>query len=209
MPDPPNAASEQFLPYIVGTYTIQVVATDSSGGTVSCDTVVTAVGHGLRVEMSAGVADVDLHLHNQNMTPWFTDDDCYYDNRPGPLWDPAQPRGQNDNPSLDFDPIDGVDVENTRIDQPVLGEVYTVAVHNFRNGGGDGQSALIQIWCGGVTQPTATFNSMPLEGANGMGANCNDGTFWKVATVVFNSPGSCAVTPLDQYTTGSAACGSF
>jgi hypothetical protein len=203
-PDPPMGMSEQFLPYIVGSYTIHVVVTDSNNNTASCDTHVTAEGHGLRVELTwDGTGDCDLHFHDQNMTPWFQNDDCYYSNR-SPQWDAANPIATADNPQLDFDNTVSFGPENTRLDTPALGTVYTIAVHNYR---ACNDHATIQIFCGGGTMPVQTFVSNLLTG--GSAGNCNDGSFWKVATVVFNSPAVCAVTPIDTYTTGTDACSTF
>jgi HYDIN/CFA65/VesB family protein len=210
-PAPPNAMTEQFLPYIVGSYTLHVTLMDNLGDSYGCDTHVIATGHGLRVELTwDGLADIDLHLHDGDMsTPWFggfgvSGDDCYYANRQ-PQWNMTQPAATAENPQLDFDNTSGFGPENTRIDTPVLGQTYTIAVHNFRDGGG--RISTINVFCGGVTTPTMTFTSTPMTG--GMAGDCNDGSFWKVANVTFSSITSCTITPINTYTTGSMACTSF
>jgi hypothetical protein len=205
-PTPPNSATETFLPYIVGAYTLQVTATDSGGASASCSTHVTAEGHGLRVELTwDGSGDVDLHLHDPNTgTPWYNGDDCYYADL-SPIWDGTHAAATGGNPSLDFDNTTGFGPENTRIDAPALNVAYTIGVHNYYNAGG--RTATVQVFCGGVASPTQTFTSSPLTGTGG--SNCSDGTFWKVASVVFTSPTTCTITPIQDYSTGSTRCSAF
>jgi hypothetical protein len=207
-PDPPNAASEQFLPYLVGVYAIHATVIDNLNESFSCDVHVTAVGHGLRVELTwDGMGDVDLHLHNSTMSPWFSqspgaNDDCYYANRT-PLWNGAQMPATGNNPQLDFDNTFANGPENTRIDVPVIGESYTIGVHNYRDS--NGRIATIQVYCGGVLMPTQTFMSMPLLGSPGNAGQNNDGSFWRVATVTFTTNTNCTITPINTYTTGAGA----
>ncbi len=197
-PSPPNAATESFLPYIVGVYTIQVSAMDAGGHTTSCAFNVTALSHGLRVQLTwNGAGDADLHVHDGNGTPWFNfPDDCYYANR-SPAWGAV----------LDFDNTTANGPENTRINSPAIGMTYTVGVENYARA--EGRTATVQIFCGTTTgtTPTATFVSTPLAG-NSAG-DCSGNTFWKVARVMFTSPTACTITPLNQYTTGAGACGSL
>ncbi|MCK6548399.1 hypothetical protein L6R52_21305 [Myxococcota bacterium] len=201
-----NAQTEAFLPYIVGVYTLQVTATDVAGQQVSCQTTVTAVGHGLRVELTwDGAGDVDLHLHSPNTgVPWFTGDDCFYGNL-APIWDPFSPQALGANPSLDFDNVTANGPENTRIDTTPLNVPYTIGVHNYARAAG--RVATVNVYCGGVTTPTATFFSRPLQGTSSGNSTSND--FWKVASVTFTSPTTCVVTTIDTYAASSVYNSSF
>lgn len=207
-PNPPNAPVEVFLPFIVGVYDVQVTVTDDAGRMAGCTTQVTAEGEGLQVTLTwDGAGDVDLHLHNGQMTsPWFGPNggnDCYYANRT-PLWSAATPMGVGANPELDFDNTTGLGPENTRVQAPEIGRGYVVGVHNFS--GAAGRRATLDIFCGG-TQPQQSFTSRPLAGASA--GQCSDNDFWKVAQVTFTSSVTCSITPIDTYGPSSAACNAF
>jgi hypothetical protein len=208
---PPTAATEAFLPYIVGVYTIHVTATDNTGAPVSCDVTVTAQGHGLRVQLTwDGAGDVDLHVHDSNTgSPWFraTSDDTFYANRT-PIWDAASPPSQGGNPAQDFDNTTANGPENTRIDVAAIGTPYTIGVHYYDDWGHGPRIATIDIFCGGVTSPTTTFHSRAMQGPS-HGPDCTNNDFWKVATVVFTSPDTCTITPIDSYSTAAARCSAF
>lgn len=205
-PDPPNTANVDFLAYIVGVYQLHVVVTDDVGTEAACDFNVTAEGHGLRTTMTwDGSGDVDLHVTESTTQPWFSSpSDCYYSNRT-PLWDAASPAATGPNPQLDFDNTSGFGPENTTIDIPIIGHVYTIAAHNFSASAG--RIVTIDIFCGGVTSPTATFMSNPLQGSTA--GNCTGNDFWKVATVEFTSLTSCIVTPINTTVASSSACLSY
>jgi hypothetical protein len=198
-PAPPNAATEIFRPLIVGAYTLRVVVTDSRGMTGTCETRVNAVGRGLRVEMLwDGAGDVDLHLRNAASTTWFSSpNDCYFANRT-PVWGTAAT-----SPALDVDNTTANGPENIRIDNPVIGQAYTIGVHNWT--GASGRIATIRVYCGGVLVPTQTYMSRALTGMN-TGDNCNNNDFWRVASVVFTSTSTCTVTPINTYARGSTVC---
>jgi hypothetical protein len=205
-PDPPVAASETFLPYIVGTYDILVEVFDDQGRTSACTTQVNAQGQGLVVTLTwNGSGDVDLHVHNSSPTPWFgSTDDCYYANRT-PQWDAAFPNSQGPNPELDFDNVVSNGPENTRVSTVVLNQPYTIGVHNYSSAAG--RVATIDIFCGGVLMPTYTAMSSPLQGS--AGGQCTGNDFWKVATVTFTSPSQCVVSPINTTTPSTQACMSF
>ncbi len=204
-PNPPTAITETFLPYIVGTYDIQVTMMDNAGRLASCTTQVIAEGEGLQVTMTwDGAGDVDLHLHNGTTTsPWFTTDDCSYTDRT-PAWDAAFPAATGPNPELDFDNTSSNGPENTRVLVPIVGHTYTVAAHNFSRSAG--RRVTIDIFCGG-TLPQATYVSRPLVGSGS--GNCSTNDFWKVAQVTFTSQNTCTVIPVDTYGPSSAACAAF
>jgi len=220
-PDPPDQRVELFRPYLVGRYGLRVTVEDTDGLTATCTTAVTAISHGLRVELTwDGFGDVDLHLHNANRTPWFgrgmtigAEDDCFYANcsmsavPAGPLWDPMSLPYEQRNPALDVDNIVAVGPENIRVDETSTGDNFTVALHYFWDHGYGGRVATTNIYCGRVTQPVAIFTSTTMIGLD-MGG-CTQNTFWKVASVTFTSSGTCTVLPLDIYQTGADACASF
>lgn len=201
-PAPPTQASVQFLPYIVGVYTLEASARDAQNQVHTCQTLVTAQAHGLRVELTwNGSGDVDLHLHNGTNTPWFdssgSQNDCYYsDCVTTPVaW----------GASLDVDNVTANGPENVNVDTPNLNENYAVAAHNYT--GASGRVATVKIFCGltqgGIT-PTATYTSRALAGTTS--GNCTANDFWRVATVRFTAPGVCTVTPLNTYTPSTDAC---
>ena len=192
-----NAATETFAPGVVGTYTIRVQVTDSAGATGSCTTHVTAMSHGLRLEVTwDGTGDLDLHLHNGVTTsPWFsTPNDLYYANL-NPAWGGV----------FDLDSITGYGPELAHHNAPTIGESYTLAVHNY--GSGAGRIATARIYCGRTTTPTMTYTSRPLTGTGSGMTSTND--FWKVARIQFSTASACTVTPVDTYVTSMAATTAF
>ncbi len=205
-PDPPDAPTEDFLPYIVGNYDLLVEVFDDQGRTNFCTTHVVAQGEGLVVTLTwNGSGDVDLHLHDQLPTPWFSGtDDCYYSNL-SPIWDPAFPAGQGPNPQLDFDNTFANGPENTRVSTVVIGQPYTIGVHSFAAAAG--RNATLDIYCGGVVSPTYSVTSAALSGNDA--GDCTTNDFWRVATVVFTNSGNCTVTPIDTYLPSSQACTTF
>ncbi len=198
-PATPTGNSVTFTPYIVGDYTIQVSGTDARGMSVTCMFVVTALPHGLRVQLTwDGAGDLDLHLHdNVTSQPWFVSpDDCYYADR-APAW----------GATLDFDNTSMNGPENIAMNSPVVGADYTIAVHNYSRGAG--RIATVNVFCGSTTStvPTQTFTSRGLSG--GSSGNCSSNDFWTVARVHFTSATTCTITPINSYRASSAACGSF
>ncbi|MBI2374183.1 MAG: choice-of-anchor D domain-containing protein [Deltaproteobacteria bacterium] len=205
-PDPPETASVTFTPFIIGEYVIRVEVIDDLGVSATCELVVTVQGQGLGVTLSwDGTGDVDMHVSSSTTDPWFDGSfDCYYSDRT-PLWDAAWAAGAGPNPELDFDNTTSFGPENTRIDAPVLGRVYTVGVHNYASAAG--RVATIQIFCGGVSSPTATFTSRPLQGTDG--GDCTDNDFWTVAQIQFTSIATCNITPIDTYTPSIDRCSAY
>ena len=165
---------------------------------------VTALSHGLRVELTwDGAGDMDLHLHDGNHTPWFdmgNSDDCYYANL-SPGWGGV----------LDFDNTSGNGPENIRVDTPVTGMSYTIAVHYYaaHTTSNNGRVATVQIFCGTTagTTPTATYTSRGMNGSSA--GDCTNNDFWRVARVTFTSPTACTITPVNTYTTSNNACSNY
>jgi hypothetical protein len=198
-PSPPTSSTEAFTPYIVGEYVIEVTGTLPSGMTITCRFRVTALPHGLRVQLRwDGPGDLDLHVHSPvTTTPWFrSPEDCYYANT-SPAW----------GASLDIDNTSSDGPENINLDEPVTGSSYTIAVHSYARAAG--RTATIDVFCGArmSTAPTATFSSRALAGT--AAGNCTGNDFWTVARVTFTSPSTCTVTPIDTYRPSSAACTAF
>jgi hypothetical protein len=192
-----TAATETFRPTIVGVYTIEVTATDPDGLPARCRFNITANSHGLRVELTwDGSGDVDLHLHNGNNSPWFSNsggDDCYYSNT-STTWGAR----------LDYDNTRANGPENIRIDSPAIGMAYTVAVHNYSSAAG--RTATVRIFCGTTmgTTPTQTFVSRRLTGTDG--GNCTSNDFWRIATITFTDRSNCTISTIDRYSTSQDAC---
>ena len=198
-PNAPTAMTETFTPYIVGDYLIQVNGTDAGGRVVTCTFTVTALPHGMRVQLTwDGTGDLDLHVHNQvTSSPWFnTTNDCFYSDRT-PAW----------GASLDFDNTSQNGPENVSMDTPAIGVPYTVAVHNYSRGAG--RTATIQIFCGSTssTVPNATYTSRALAGT--AAGNCTANDFWTVATVTFTSATTCTINTVNTYRQSSAACSAY
>ena len=203
-PDPPRTRSVEFLPFIVGVYTIELDVQTTGGQTVSCQTQVTAEGQGLRVTLTwDGEGDIDLHVHDgEPGGVWFSARDCHYSNQT-PIWVAGQPAGTGPNPELDFDNVRADGPENTSIDQPVINRTYHIGVHQFARAAG--RRATIQVFCGGTSVPDASFTSRPLTGQDaGRCMSRND--FWRVGTVRFTNRGQCVISPIDTYTTAAEAC---
>lgn len=191
----PSLPSATLTPYIVGTYQISVGAEDPDGGVHSCSFNVTALPHGLRVQLSwDGTGDVDLHLHNNNASPWFNGaDDCFYSSRIS-TW----------GAELDFDNIPGPGPENITVDNPVIGTTYVIGVHNYANAAG--RIATVEAFCGDTasTTPQQTWLSHPLVGV--AAGNCTENDFWHVARITFTSPSTCVIDEIDDYVTSATAC---
>ncbi len=196
-PTPPTAATESFTPTIVGDYVIEVSGVDTYGRTITCRFMVSALPHGLRVEVTwDGTGDVDLHLHSGTTTPWFATNDCYYANTVS-TWGAV----------LDFDNTSSSGPENIRMDAPALATGYTIGVHNYS--GAAGRIATVKIFCGSTTStvPTATYTSRALAGTSAGSASTND--FWKVARVTFTSASACTITAVNTYQASSVVTTAF
>jgi hypothetical protein len=196
-PAPPTNRNETFRPIIVGAYRIRVAARDGFNAPLSCEFNVTAQGHGIRVELTwDGNGDLDLHMHNGNMTRWFnaTTDDCHYARMSTP-WGAV----------LDVDNVTRNGPENIRVDTPTIGQDYIVGVHHYANGAG--RTATIKVYCGGGTTPVSTFTSAPMTGTQA--GNCTNNSFWRVARVTANTGGGCTIAPIATVTTSTHACNNF
>jgi len=166
------------------------------GSTARCDTAVSMLGHGLRVELSWNTqgTDVDLHALDQPEGRWFTPQDCYYANRQPDTALAEEGRRR----WLDTDDVDGEGPENIRVDTPAVDHDYEIGVHFYSSHQQRGPTrATVVIYCG--EQRVARFER-DLTGDRG-GSDAND--FWHVAAVRFGGPEVCAVQPIQQVTTAA------
>ncbi len=210
-PEPPDTQTTFFTPDIAGEYTLLLAVFDDDGMEGTCETTVLAIpGEGLRIELfwnppdqscdthpgpDCDSSDVDLHLLHPDAPHWFDStpgrSDCYYATCiGGEEWDTA---AIEDNPRLDLDDVDGHGPENINIDEPVIGNSYTVGVHYYAD---DGDSRIAQIhmrvYCGTVSaDPVYEAGPVPLRAFGWSTEN----EFWRVATVVWDGA-VCTVTPL-------------
>src|SRR5262249_45967571 len=145
---------------------IRVTIDDTNGLTATCMTEVDARGRGLRVELTwDGLGDVDLHLHNATISPWFgrqngmaaaNTDDCFYANcsqaavPAGPIWDPLSMPYFGANPALDVDNIISYGPENIRVNSVKIGDSFTVGIDYFWDHGNGTRTASVTIFCGEV-----------------------------------------------------------
>ena len=189
-------AEVPFTSVIVGDYTVRLDARDADGSTASCETTVSMLGHGLRVELSWDTdnTDVDLHMAQDPAARWFTPADCYFGNRRPEGSAEATPAAR----WLDVDDVDGRGPENIRVDVPRTDAEYRVAVHYYSSHGQSGATrAQVVVYCG--EQRVAAF-SRALRGDRGQ-----DNDFWHVAGVRFTGDGGCAVRPVDRVVPRQAA----
>ena len=167
--DPPaqNAITEDFTPFIIGIYNMQV-SYSLPGNTCTCDfdLDVQLDPTQFRIELTwDGTGDLDFHLNSPSMSDpmtedWQTDQDCYFDNQT-PSW----------GASLDVDNVDAFGPENIVLDKEVAPSGgYHIGVLNFS--GGAGRVATVKIYCGSTGAPEI-YDSRALQ----------DGEFWVVGTI--------------------------
>ena len=185
-----------FTSVIVGDFTVHAEARNPDGSTAQCDTTVSMLGHGLRVELSWNTqnTDVDLHALGDPEAHWFTPQDCYYANRQPDAAVAEEGRRR----WLDTDDTDGEGPENIRVDAPAVDRDYEIGVHFYSSHQQHATTrATVVIYCG--EQRVARFER-ELTGDRG-GSDAND--FWHVAAVRFGGPAVCAVRPIQQVTVAS------
>jgi hypothetical protein len=222
-PADPNDCSTTVYLDVSGDYTVHVTIVDENGNELECSYIVHVVGGGLRVELSWNGPDdddVDLHLHRNENTGWFDDDDCYWsdcgettgsysidwgyadtvladcpDPPAGSGWDYAA-RGSCPNPRLDIDDVDGFGPENINLDNPAPFDEFRVLVHYYDGGidgfGGATADATVRVYCGGVLKGQFGAATITSEGAG-------VGDLWRVVDVVMDAAGEdCDVTAIDR-----------
>jgi hypothetical protein len=184
-----------FTSVIVGDFTVHAEATYANGTIDQCDTTVSMLGHGLRVELTWNTqnTDVDLHALDNTSGRWFTTQDCFYANRHP---DAALPEANRR--WLDTDDVDGEGPENIRVDVPVTDREYQIGVHFFSSHGQHAQTrATAVIYCGEQRMGTYVRD---LTGDRS-GSDAND--FWNVAGVRFDTPATCTVRTIGRLTTAT------
>ena len=190
-PEPTNTASTELTTDVAGEYELQVTATDDTGMSATCHSVVAATNiNGLRVEMfwDVGNSDMDLHLLNPLATDWNeSNNECYWSNCAGGSVLNWGTNLREDNPHLDLDNTEGFGPENVNIFRPAPG-TYRIGVHNWDHRNGV-PSVTVTIYCkDSETQPRETFGPVALED--------REISFWRVADVTIDDDGDCQITDL-------------
>ena len=184
-----------FTSVIVGDFTVHAEAVYANGAIDQCDTTVSMLGHGLRIELSWNTqnTDVDLHGLGDASSRWFSSQDCYYANRRPDSALPTASRRW-----LDTDDTDGEGPENIRVDSPVTDHEYQVGVHFYSSHGQHSPThATVVIYCG--EQRMGTYER-DLTGDRS-GPDAND--FWNVAAVRFDPSSACSVRTIGRLTTAT------
>lgn len=185
-----------FTSVIVGDFTVHAETRNPDGSTAQCDTTVSMLGHGLRVELSWNTdgTDVDLHALDAPEGRWFTPQDCYYANRQPDTSVLEEGRRR----WLDTDDVDGEGPENIRVDTPSTSRDYQIGVHFYSSHNHHGTTrATVVIYCG--EQRMGSFVRDMTGDRSGPDAN----DFWNVASVRFDASASCTVQALGRLTTAT------
>lgn len=200
-PSRPTGPSADLTPLALGFYEVEVQAETDDGVDPSCIMRVAVGTTGLKATLTwDGDGDLDLHLRRGNQRPWYTEDDCHFDNQT-PLWVNGQGVGSGANPRLDRDDTSGEGPENIRIAVPELGIPYNLAVSHFERAAG--RTARVEVSCGRAST-VLDMSSVPFRGT-GTG-KCSQNDFWHVATLTFFALDQCTVDVVDAYKTSRQAC---
>jgi hypothetical protein len=186
-----------FTAVIVGDYTVRAQAVDAVGRTAQCESTVTAISHGLRVELSWNTdrTDVDLHMLSGRDARWFSPSDCYYGARQPDqsLTNHAQRRW------LDTDDVNGFGPENIRVDAPDPAHTYRIGVHFYSaHEQRERTTPTVLVYCGETLRGRYT---RPMSGSRGSMEN----DFWEVASVRFDGNGGCSLEEVHRVSRASDA----
>ena len=183
-----------FFADLAGDYVFQLDVTNTLGlsdPTPDTVTITAEPSDGFYVQVSWDTpdTDIDLHLLRTSSTQIFdSPDDCCFCNM-APSWYAA---GTADDPSLDWDDIDGYGPETTTIDSPANG-TYRILLHFY---GENGDTS-----CAGPCQTTnitvKVYNAGALLGTF-TGVLDDAGEVWEAGT--FEWP-SMTLTAVDRYST--------
>ncbi len=177
-----SAATKSFFADLAGDYVFTLTVKNDNGvwDSTPDELIITAVpGDGFYVQMSWDTAtDQDLHILDSPATIWSNPGDCSWCNL-NPDW--GNIGIPDDDPSLDYDTIDGFGPETTTIDSPTSGS-YRVQVHFYGQDGGTeclgicpSTQATVDVYIGGVFVQSFT------------GTLTDAGQVWDVATIEWPS----------------------
>lgn len=171
-----GTARPEFFADLAGDYVLDLAVQNEDGAWDSTPDQVVVTAEPLdyfyvQLSWNAG-SDLDLHLMDAGYTIFENPGDCNFCNQT-PAWGAA---GAADNPSLDWDAINGYGPETITIDDPAS-STYTVAVHYYGLGGADScaacpaSTATVDIYLNGVV--AASFTETLTD----------DNDLWTVATI--------------------------
>ena len=187
---PTNCRQTNYFADVVGAHNVRFTATDSNGQKSTCATTITVLPVGdLWIELTWDKPnDMDLHLQHPNAgnshsplawSPVNGPTDCFFAEK-NPSWDAA---GTADDPSLDRDDEVMTGPENIRINSPVVGQKYTIGVHNYAyNAAPSAVNATVKVYCAGSLVATKTR------------AFTMEGDMWVMGTIEYRG-NDCAFTP--------------
>jgi hypothetical protein len=187
----------RFTPDISGDYVGLFTATLATGETDSCTTTIHAdnsAGIVFEISWNTG-ADIDIHMLHPTATSWFTGFlDCNFTNCKNQFasWPGA---GTADDPRLTIDQTAGPGSEQIFIEKPELNTSngYRLGAYNSNNRGNSPTDVTARIFCSGTL--VQSFTHVDLIGS-GVSAPPNE--LWKIADVIFDSPTTCNIIPIDQ-----------
>lgn len=190
-----SAQKATLAPDVVGDYTVNLVVTDEDGLTSEPATATFLAVDGtptptppstatieFEVTWDIDISDVDIHLVNETENGQFFQApyDCYYANMT-PDWGPP---GDEGNPVLDVEDVNGFGPEHIAIANPEAGPVsYIFIIHYYSDDGVGGTNATAKIFIDGVEVYSRVQNLN------------QTGRTWEVARLEWPSE---TVTPIDN-----------
>ena len=189
-----------FFADLAGDYVFELGVTNTLGASDPTPDEVTITakpsdGFYVQVSWNTSDTDIDLHILRTASTQIFdSPDDCCFCNM-NPSW---YATGSGDDPSQDWDDIDGYGPETTTIDSPANGS-YRVLLHFY---GENGMTS-----CDGPCKPTDIAVKVYVAGTeigSYTGTLTDQGQVWEVAT--FDWPSQTLTTTDTTTTTTRTAC---
>jgi hypothetical protein len=189
-----GSAGPRFWADLAGDYVIELTVQNANGvwdSTPDRVTITAEPTDGFYVQLSWDTeSDLDLHLMNGGGTLYRRPGDCNFCNL-NPEWGAPGPA---DNPSLDYDTIDGYGPETTTIDEPAP-DTYTIAVKYY---GMDG--AAYCFWSCPPTLATVRLYMNGSEAKVWTRTMYDAGDVWTVARITWPSQ---AITDVNSMTATS------